>query len=106
LEVRRNLQINITQYEDEMKTDATGVKQTCPIIDKVISQINVAIRELKSASKNKECSELDSIEYALNHLTDVEDFMETIRSDNEKLREVALGAIEDLEREQKIGEAV
>lgn len=78
-------------------------KETCPDIDKVIKKINSAMelccdaRKVDSCENCEECnnrceaqSAADSADDAYRELDDLEDELEALRKDNEKLRELGV----------------
>jgi len=67
-------------------------KHTCPMIDKVIKQINEAYKyadDHKFTSESDVYDILKQLEYIASELYDLEDVMEDIRSANDQLRTAA-----------------
>ena len=74
-------------------SDCTGIRQTCPSINKVKESIKNAIRYLKSAEK--ELNEND-VHWALYELDGCDDYLEEIRNANAGLREIAITKAQEL----------
>ncbi len=88
------------------------VPDTCPQIDKVISSVKNALRDLEGARKyhSDNYTEISArAQDAEYELRDVEDIMEALRTANTRLRSLAceyLGEIERLEKSELVCAAI